>query len=118
MTANIIAIAVIAWIGQIILGWYQLKSFNHALALLSEKGQVGIGRSGGGFRSRVLIAIAVDEKSKITAAIIMTGITIFARPKALLEVYGLSVTDLEPARIFPTNQPKREALTLAITPKI
>ncbi|CDL85292.1 transcriptional regulator GutM [Xenorhabdus szentirmaii] len=118
MAADIITIAVIAWLGQIFLGWYQVKSFNHALVHLADSGRVGIGRSNRHFKSRVIIAIAVDEKGTIASAIIMEGITVFARPKVLPELWGKLVNDLEPDLIFPDSIACREALRMAMMSKI
>ncbi len=48
MTNALVTFAVIAWLMQIALGWWQLQRFNRAFESLCQLGTVGVGRSGAG----------------------------------------------------------------------
>lgn len=120
MGTEIITIAVIAWISQIFLGWYQLKSFNGMFDKLCEQGKIGVGRSMGSrfsFKPRVIIALAIDENEKVISAIIMKGLTVFARPQQLQAICGFHIQSIDPKKIFPNHQTCQEALFCAITLK-
>ncbi|EKT59890.1 transcriptional regulator GutM [Providencia sneebia] len=121
MGTEIIVIAAIAWLSQIFFGWYQLRSFNRMFDKLCEQGRVGLGRSMGNrfsFKPRVIIALAIDENEKIISAIIMKGLTVFARPKTLTSICGYHIQDIDPEKIFPKWKTCQEALANAITPKV
>ncbi|WP_257211044.1 transcriptional regulator GutM [Erwinia amylovora] len=63
-------------VGQILLGWFQIQNFNRALAALGQTGQVVIGRSGGRFKPRVVLALSLDEEQRVTDNFVMKGVTI------------------------------------------
>jgi glucitol operon activator protein len=113
----LIMLAVIAWIGQIIMGWWQIKRFNQAIDLLARQGQVGIGRSQGRFSARVVLALAFDAQQHVCDAFIMRGYTVFARPRPLTELIGLHLDQLIPNVIFAKDHHCQTALSLAIKPK-
>ena len=117
MINALIAIAVIAWLSQLVLGGWQIRHFNRAFDQLCQKGAVGIGRSGGRFKPRVVIALAFDEQQNICDSLMMKGITIFARPLPLSQLYGINRKELQPDVIFPHDQNCQNALSLAIKVK-
>mgnify|MGYP002228608526 CR=1 FL=1 len=49
---------------QLIFGGWQIRQFNRAFDALCQKGRVGVGRSGGRFKPRVVVAIALDEHNR------------------------------------------------------
>lgn len=51
-TNVLILLAVMAWVLQIVLGWWQVNRFNQAFMLLSKQGNVGIGRTKDGLKAR------------------------------------------------------------------
>lgn len=61
MVSTLITVAVIAWCAQLALGGWQISRFNQAFDKLSQQGRVGVGRSGGRFKPRVVVAVALDE---------------------------------------------------------
>ena len=78
---------------------------------------VGVGRSGGRFKPRVVMALAFDENMRVSDSMIMRGISVFARPRPLPQLHGLHQQDLIPDVIFPTDKACQTALLLAIKPK-
>lgn len=72
-----------AWIGQMILGVFQIKYFNKHFKEMRKLGKVVIGKNKGKVRAGVIVLIAIDEDSKIIKAEKMQGISVFARIRAL-----------------------------------
>ncbi|MFM1452707.1 transcriptional regulator GutM [Yersinia enterocolitica] len=117
-TSALISIVIIAWVLQILLGWWQINQFNRAFDRLCQHGKsVGVGRSGGRFKPRVVMALAFDENMRVSDSMIMRGISVFARPRTLAHLHGLHQQDLIPDVIFPTDTACQTALSLAIKPK-
>lgn len=61
MVSALITVAVIAWCAQLALGGWQISRFNRAFDTLCQQGRVGVGRSSGRFKPRVVVAIALDD---------------------------------------------------------
>ncbi|OJT38643.1 transcriptional regulator GutM [Serratia plymuthica] len=117
MTQALVIFAVLAWLLQIGLGGWQIRHFNRAFDRLCRQGTVGVGRSGGRFRPRVVLALAFDAERRVCGSLMMRGLTIFARPQPLTHLHGLHQQDLCPDVIFPEDRACRTALSLAIAPK-
>lgn len=113
-TNTLILIAVIAWLLQIILGWLQVNRFNRAFASLAKKGKVGIGRTKGRFKAKVIIALAFDQELKVVDALMMKGFTVFSSPEPLPQLIGLTYQQIDPNQIFPNHPNAKEALAEAI----
>jgi DNA-binding transcriptional regulator of glucitol operon len=73
----------VAWIGQMILGFYQIKYFNKNFKDMRKLGKVVIGKNKGKVRAGVVVLIAIDKDSNIIKAEKMQGISVFARMRAL-----------------------------------
>ncbi|MFI8416575.1 transcriptional regulator GutM [Serratia sp. NPDC078593] len=114
MTSALITLAVLAWLGQIACGWWQIQRFNRAFDQLCQLGPVGIGRSGGRFKPRVVLALAFDAQQRVCGSMMMRGLTVFAQPKPLKHLHGLHRRDLLPDVIFPEDRASQVALSLAI----
>lgn len=112
-----ILLAIIAWVLQIILGWWQVNSFNQAFMLLSKQGNVGIGRTKGRFKAKVVIALAFNENRYVVDNIVMKGWTVFSKPQSIPELNGLHYDEIDPQVIFPMNKNAQEALAEAIQVK-
>ena len=54
MVSALVTVAVIAWCAQLALGYWQISRFNNAFDRLCQQGRVGVGRSGGRFKPRVV----------------------------------------------------------------
>ena len=66
MVSALITVAAIAWCLQLALGGWQISRFNRAFDQLCQQGRVGVGRSSGRFKPRVVVAIALDEQQRVT----------------------------------------------------
>lgn len=117
MTSTLITCAVIAWLMQIALGWWQIQRFNRAFERLCQLGRVGVGRSGGRFQPRVVLALAFDPQQRVCGSMLMRGLTIFAQPKQLHHLHGMHQQALDPDVIFPGDRACQTALSLALIPK-
>ena len=103
MVSALITVAVIAWCAQLALGGWQISRFNRAFDTLCQQGRVGVGRSSGRFKPRVVVAIALDDQQRIVDTLFMKGLTVFARPQkipAITGMHAVSYTHLpgQPAR--------------------
>ncbi|WP_439294716.1 transcriptional regulator GutM [Lonepinella sp. BR2882] len=114
MMNTLIIFAIVAWLLQIILGWWQINRFNQAFAKLSAKGNVGIGRTPGRFKAKVVIALAFDEHLTVVDSLIMKGLSVFAVPKTVESLIGLSLQHIQPQAIFPDDKNAQDALAQAI----
>lgn len=81
MVSALITVAVIAWCAQLALGGWQISRFNRAFDTLCQQGRVGVGRSSGRFKPRVVVAIALNDQQRIVDTLFMKGLTVFARPQ-------------------------------------
>lgn len=73
MVSALITVAVIAWCAQLALGGWQISRFNRAFDTLCQQGRVGVGRSSGRFKPRVVVAIALDDQQRIVDTLFMKG---------------------------------------------
>lgn len=113
----LILCAMLAWLGQIGLGWLQIRRFNRALSTLAAQGRVGIGRAGGRFAPRVVVAVSLDEDDRVNGSFMLRGLTVFAQPRPLTEVMGLPLAQIDPPSLFPHHPALSDALALAILNK-
>ncbi|MBV8041983.1 transcriptional regulator GutM [Pluralibacter sp.] len=114
MVSTLITVAVIAWLAQLALGGWQIRQFNRAFDTLCQQGRVGVGRSGGRFKPRVVVAIALDNEDNVADTLLMRGVTVFARPQKIAALQGRSLQDLQPDVIFPHDPLCQNALSLAL----
>ncbi|MCW9733029.1 transcriptional regulator GutM [Avibacterium sp. 20-15] len=114
MINSLIIVAIIAWILQIILGWWQISQFNKAFEILCKQGNVGIGRTSGRFNPKVVIAIAFDHNHCVVNSIILKGVSVFSRPKPITNLTGLLHSEIDPEAIFPKDKSSQDALREAI----
>ncbi|AKL10697.1 DNA-binding transcriptional activator GutM [Phytobacter ursingii] len=114
MVSALITVAVIAWLSQLALGGWQIRQFNRAFDLLCQQGRVGVGRSGGRFKPRVVLAVAFDKQDRVVDTLLMRGLTVFARPAKIDTLIGLKREELEPDVIFPHDPGCQNALLLAL----
>lgn len=117
MVSSLITLAAIAWLCQIAFGGWQIRQFNRAFDALCQKGRVGVGRAGGRFKPRVVLAVAFDKNDRVSDTLLMRGLTVFARPAKINQLIGLPRQELEPDVIFPHDPGCRNALSLALKMK-
>ena len=114
MVSALITVAAIAWCLQLALGGWQISRFNRAFDRLCQQGRVGVGRSGGRFKPRVVVAIALNEQQRVTDTLFMKGLTVFARPGKIATITGKHLDDLQPDVIFPHDPLAQNARSLAL----
>lgn len=114
MISALITLAIIAWLSQMLLGGWQISNFNQAFDRLCRCGVVGVGRSSGRFKPRVVIALAFDEQQNIRDSLMMKGLTIFSRPHVISQIHGMNRQELRPDVIFPHDRNCQNALSLAL----
>lgn len=90
----LVAAAVVVWILQTVLGFWQFKKFNKHLKKLRQEGRVAIGRARGRFSAGVLVLFVIDSECKILKGEIMQGRTIFADFKPFENFNGLTLFEL------------------------
>lgn len=117
MVSALITVAAIAWLSQLVLGGWQIRQFNRAFDALCQCGRVGVGRSGGRFKPRVVLAVAFDKQDCVCDTLLMRGITVFARPAKIDQLIGVKREELEPDVIFPHDPACQNALSLALKMK-
>lgn len=112
----LIFVALTAWILQMVLGFFQLKSFNRMLQELSRKGVVRIGRTASRWRPRTLVVLVHDAEGVILDARLMKGISTFTRPKPLTALLhaSLPLSEQDVTRLSPSI---REAIACALSTK-
>ncbi|PYA45175.1 transcriptional regulator GutM, partial [Serratia marcescens] len=104
MTQALIAFALLAWLLQIAFGWWQLQRFNRAFDGLCRLGAVGVGRSGGRFRPRVVLALAFDADRRGCGSLFLRGPTVFAPPPPPPPLHGLPQRGFRPGVVFPPDR--------------
>ncbi|WP_253382412.1 transcriptional regulator GutM [unidentified bacterial endosymbiont] len=114
MVTALITVAGLAWCCQLALGGWQIHQFNRAFEALCQKGRIGVGRSGGRFKPRVVVAIALDDQNRVCDSLLIRGMTVFARPAKIQAINGLALQELQPDVIFPHDSLCRNALSLAL----
>ena len=114
MISALITVAIIAWCAQLALGGWQIYRFNRAFDKLCQFGRVGVGRSGGRFKPRVIVAIALDEQLHVADTFFMKGLTVFAKPTKIAPIMGKHLDELQPDVIFPHDPLLQNALSLAL----
>ncbi|KGQ69709.1 hypothetical protein OA57_10660 [Chelonobacter oris] len=111
---TLILVAVIAWALQIALGWWQVSHFNRSFERLCQQGRVGVGRSTGRFKAKVVIAVAVDQNQCVTDTLLMKGYTVFSGPSSIPRLQGLRPEEIVPKAVFPDSSACQEALFEAV----
>jgi glucitol operon activator protein len=117
-TTTLLTLAILAWLAQIALGYWQISRFNRAYTTLArDSAFLGVGRSAGRFAPKILIILALDEEQRVRDSILMQGLTIFAAPKKLPQLHGMKYSDIDPAAVFPQQKRRQQALASALARK-
>ena len=94
MLGYFVALAVVVWIAQTVLGFRQFKKFNNHIKELRREGRVAIGRARGYFSAGVLVLFVIDDDCRILRGEIMEGRTVFAGFKSFDKFNGLTLFEL------------------------
>jgi glucitol operon activator protein len=111
-TTLMILIAIGAWALQIVLGFFQVRAFNRNLQEVAQNGSIKIGKTKSRWKARTLVLFAVDEDNRIQDARVMKGISIFARPKVLPQLIGLTTPIAKPV-LASLDKSIQEAVSVA-----
>ncbi|MBR1398092.1 MAG: transcriptional regulator GutM [Selenomonadaceae bacterium] len=94
MLLYVVALAVIVWIMQLLLGLWQFKRFSNHIKNLRTIGRVAIGRAKGRFLAGVIVLLVIDNYCRIIKGEIMEGRTVFADFKEFNILNGLTLFEL------------------------
>ncbi|EKO3605556.1 transcriptional regulator GutM [Vibrio metschnikovii] len=113
-TTWLIVLALCAWSGQIALGFLQIRAFNRMLQSLAKQGQVKIGKTRSRWKPRTIVVLVEDEYKRIIDAKVMRGVTIFARPKSLPDLIGLT-SPIKDEQVKHLDKQLQEAISVAFS---
>lgn len=85
---TLIVVAIVAWVGQIGLTFFQIRAFNRMLQEMSQKGAVKIGKTRSRWKARTIVVLVEAQDKTIIDARLFSGWTVFARPKSLPDLIG------------------------------
>jgi glucitol operon activator protein len=111
-TTQMILIAIAAWALQIILGFFQIRAFNRHLSEVAKFGSLKIGKTQSRWKARTVVLFAVDDDNQIRDARVMRGLSVFARPKKLDQLIGLTAP-LTQTTIKSLDKSLQEAVCVA-----
>ena len=109
MLGYFVALAVVVWIAQTLLGLRQFKKFNRHLLEMRQEGRVAIGRARGRFAAGVLVLFVIDDDCRILRGEIMEGRTVFAGFKPFNNFNGLTLFELSDDLCKSMNLPLQQA---------
>lgn len=109
MLGYFVALAVLVWVAQTVLGFRQFKKFNNHIKELRQEGRVAIGRARGHFAAGVLVLFVIDDQCKIIRGEIMEGRTVFAGFKPFDNFNGLTLFELSDELCKSMNLPLQRA---------
>jgi DNA-binding transcriptional regulator of glucitol operon len=84
----------VLWALQLLLSYQQARAFMARARALRRQGRVSIGASPRRLRGRVFVVVAVGSDDRITAAEVLSGITVFANARPEPALIGLRAADL------------------------
>ncbi|MGT2666948.1 transcriptional regulator GutM [Streptococcus rifensis] len=82
---------ILAYLGQFLLGYRQLKHFNETYQMLRKKGRVAIGRRAGKIQSGTIVMFAIDKTGLVLVAKKMQGVTVLAQFKDMPVYIGQDI---------------------------
>ncbi|WP_173074091.1 transcriptional regulator GutM [Phytohabitans rumicis] len=95
----------VLWVGQFAMAWVQARSFLRETRVLRRSGRVAVGMGRRRMFRRAYVALAADDTGRVVAARAMTGLTVFARPRALPALDGVHISDLARGGVESTLSP-------------
>ena len=96
----------VLWLLQLLLAYQQGKQFMARARALRRQGRVSIGASPRRIRGRAFVVVAVGSDDRITAAEVLSGITVFANAKPEPALIGLWAADLAAGAEVPGLAPR------------
>jgi glucitol operon activator protein len=89
------------WFIQFAFAWRQSRDFMRAVRELRRLGRVAIGMGRRRPYRRVFVALATDDAGRVVGALVLSGWTVFARPRSLSVLDGVATDEL--AAAVPTG---------------
>ncbi len=91
----LIAAVVAGWMVQLYVTYQQAAAFNRQVLALRRQGTVSVGAGGRRYRGgRAFVALAIDDNDVVVDAVTLSGLTTFARGRALPALRGQRVSRL------------------------
>lgn len=110
MTSVLICVAAL-WLTQRLLAIQQSMRFRKQLLGLRSEGRISVGM-GKTWGRRVYVGIAVGSDQKVTAALVLSGATVFAKGRPVPALVGCRVRDLAAGRTPPGMKPLAATATV------
>lgn len=108
----LVATAVVVWVLQTALGFWQFKRFSNHVRDLRQFGRVAIGRARGRFSAGVLVLFVIDNECRIIKGEIMQGRTVFANCKPFDEFNGVTLFELSEELCDSMKLPAQQKLAV------
>lgn len=103
MTSVLICVAAL-WLTQRLLAIHQSLRFRRQLLGLRSEGRISVGMGKARGR-RVYVGIAVGSDQRVSAALVLSGTTVFATGRPVPALVGCRVRDLAAGRTPPGMKP-------------
>ena len=92
---KILFVALLLYILQGILTYFQIKNYRRTVSELKMKGFIGVGTKKKKLGAGNIVILVSDESGKILEGQLMRGITVLARFRQLKDVSGLGIRTLK-----------------------
>jgi glucitol operon activator protein len=84
----------VLWVLQLVLAYQQAQRFMQRARALRRQGRVSIGASRRQLRGRAYVVLAVGPDDRVAAAEALRGITVFANPRPVPTLLGMTAAEL------------------------
>lgn len=83
------------WVAQLAMAYLQAKRFQADLKALRMQGTCAVGMGGRRYRGgRAFVALTVNENELVVDALVLKGLTVFAKSRKLNSYIGFSLDDI------------------------
>ncbi len=115
---SLLLLLAILWLAQIVGTYFQMEHYRKVLGQIRTgggDGYIGVGNAKARFGKGVILILVVSKDDRITRALRMRGMTVFARFKEAPELVGLGLEELrDEEREEPYDQSTMLAVRRAI----
>jgi glucitol operon activator protein len=96
----------VLWVLQLVLAYQQAQRFMQRARALRRQGRVSIGASRRQLRGRAYVVLAVGPDDGVAAAEALRGITVFANPRPVPALLGMTAAELAAGAIVAGLPPR------------
>ncbi len=83
------------WVAQLAMAYLQAKRFQADLKALRMQGTCAVGMGGRRYRGgRAFVALTADQKEIVVDALVLKGLTVFAKSRKIDKYIGFSLDDI------------------------